>query len=514
MTPVATPGSPTGTFSIPAGSGTFELELVLAPPPGILDFEVLDLPEDTSRVSVVFVGRARADRVPDLEHWDARDSGYDVRKGMLEWDAVSGVDAQGRGSIGVWKLDGFDGGELQAFEGSGQSCRASSGREPIAAPFVPGVRTLRLQPPGGLRVRVRDPDGEVQDDLWMSIRAGGRLRYDFSFDPESETHDVFGLPLGAGVLRIDNPWTDDEDEVPVEILAGETLELEHTLTEGDYEIAFEALVVDKDGQPTSEDVGLKYWVDDGIWNVADTDDEGVFRGWAKKGKVVTVRARFGPEGPGLEPAELSLPFGSRTARFRVASAPPLISFRVTAKDARTGDEIAALVAFDRGHEHWVQDGYIDASVRSSRTLTLRAHDDLRWRVAAIGYREVTGRVLDHVTIPAREHGYDILDGEIVAELTPGLSLDVLVVDGDVFRPLPGVRFRSEDAPDARGASTAQTGSDGTVHLEAERWSTYTVSCAGFEAIEVTPEELLDTWHGNALVLDSLASIEAWGNEDD
>ena len=66
-----------------------------------------------------------------------------------------------------------------------------------------------------------------------------------------------------------------------------------------------------------------------------------------------------------------------------------------------------------------------------------------------------------------------------------------------MRSLAGVLFVSSDARRARSAF------DGTVHLEADHWPTYTVRYPTYEPFELTPEGVLDAWEDGLLVLDRI-----------
>jgi len=473
-----------GIFELPAGEGAFEQDLVLRASPAILDVLVLDEDgEPAPEMSVQFVGRSVLGPDGESRNWLRFDAGYEEVEGsVLLWDLFQQTDETGRTCLGLWPMNGFLGGELSA---STDSYEKTSLPQRIETPYQAGLRTLRLEPSGGLSVVVRDPDGTPRTDLRVWLRSRGRYLPVSPARHPGGIYDFKAVPPGICDVYVDNPWSGETQEEHASVDSGVLRTVEVDLLEGPRRVAFEGRIVSEDGQPLEdEEFWCRFSIDGGVPDNANADGQGRLAEWAYPGETVTIRVALDPEQQVFEPLEVQVSFGARGVTFRRTEKLPEIELHMVTILASTKERTNGTWMVDRGESigDWTPSG-------PERTRVFVAHPDLRWRAMRVGTLEASGRVADQVDL-TREG-----TGSLRAELVPGFALDVQVIDGETDQPLAGVAFSSDTAP------RAVTNSEGRVRLEADHWPVYRYELAGYEPERFDPaEEFPGCWTDPILAL--------------
>ena len=219
-----------------------------------------------------------------------------------------------------------------------------------------------------------------------------------------------------------------------------------------------------------------------------TDAHGDFELRMEACESIRLDPHRSPRGDRFEPASLEVAFGTQDLVFRRVAQAVERHFRILAVDEVSGAALGDVVpSFDLGPGTREQ----QSSYAANTVFRVFVQSNTRMSLGVPGY---------HKALLELEAALDALEeGEpLRVPMRPGLRMRVRVFDAHDDSPLEQVQFRSA------AGECFWTGADGWVSIEADLWSDFEVSKAGFESETCDPEAVV-IWSDERIYLQKAGS---------
>ena len=250
-----------------------------------------------------------------------------------------------------------------------------------------------------------------------------------------------------------------------EILPGQRTAIEVALDEGGEPLALEGVFVDENNVARpSDDFGKvdsqpidrpTMWVGPSRaeGRIVHADAYGRFRVHMPPCDELIVLLNMGPNGHRYDPESMTVPFGTRGLRLRIAERFESVTTRFDVRDDVTGEAVAGAQVIVYRDDPWKSKESCITRNPEPGAYVVHHRDwpDLRYVVRSIGHEHVYG-VIDRST----------REGGIRVDVHPGLRSPVVVLDDATLSPIAGARFVNQ-----AGDTIATSAADGAAVLAGE-----------------------------------------------